>query len=443
MDFALKVSLTLASAAFFYFAYYRNFVFPQDILWQARMIFAGVATTIPVILIQIALPPDAPRFLVAFGYAALVEEGVRFCALAIRIHKSAPNFTVLEGTMDGILLGLGFAVFENISYILTHGGYGVLLRSLSAVPMHLFAGGMMGFFLSMRHLSMAALPEPYTPWQKLRSFLPAAGALAIPVLLHGAYDLALLYSGAFNYLLLVWILLGFFVLEACVRLGRALPDRNFLELLGVGLSEYRLLERQKEYEEWLERIQDQSGEVHLIDRSAAWSRPGFLLLIAGFCSGAWILWERSFLIEVPFEVRLTLIGGLPVVLGLMLILASKINYSFLQDHLLRVPAIARAVLKADGTEYETIVMDFSGGGTFIPENLPIAVDTAVELCLRDGGREVSVGSQICWSNPIAGKLPVGLLVRFKSPGPGFLLIRAAFALRKLRNTALRIIHGQG
>lgn len=442
MDLALKVSLTLASAAFFYFAYYRNFVFPQDILWQARMIFAGVATSIPVLLIQIALPPEAPSVVVAFVYAALVEEGVRFCALALRIHRSASDFTVLEGTMDGILLGLGFAVFENISYILTHGGYGVLLRCLSAVPMHLFAGGMMGFFLSLRHLSTAALPRPLSPWQKLLSFMAAVAALAFPVLLHGGYDLALLYSGPFNYLLLVFILLGFFVLEACVRLGRALPNRDLLELFSLGLGEYRLLVQQKEYEKWLERIQEQGEDVHLIDRTAAWSRPGILLLLGGLCAGAAIVWQRSLLPDVPFEVRLTLIGGLPVVLGLMLILASKVNYSFLQDHLLRVPAIAQAVLKVGGAEYETIVMDFSGVGTFIPENLPVPARAPVELCLRDGRRMAAVGSEICWRNGIAGKLPVGLLLRFISPGPGFLLMRVTFAIRKTRNAALRIIHGE-
>jgi RsiW-degrading membrane proteinase PrsW (M82 family) len=439
MDFALKLGLTLASAALFYFAYYRNFVFPQDILWQTRMIFAGVATCVPVILIQVSLPPEAPRFIIAFGYAALVEEGIRFLTLAYRVRKSHSNFTVLEGTMDGILLGLGFAVFENISYILTHSGYGVLLRSLSAVPMHLFAGGIMGYCLSFRRLSTSALSGPFTTWQKVRFAIPTVAALIVPVVIHGAYDLALLYSGAFNYFILIWILAGFFVLEAFVRLSRSLPDCNFLELMSLGLGEYRLLERQKEYEKWLERIQDHSEAVELLDRTASWSVPGILVALAGMCASVFVIVDRSILPEVPFEVRLTLIGGLPIVLGIMLTLASKINYSYLQDHLLRVPAVAQAVLRSGGQTYETIVMDFSGGGTFIPEILPVPVGTLVELELRDKGRRTVVQSQICWSNNIPGRLPAGLLVRFLKPGPGFRRMRLTFGFRKLRNALLRIL----
>lgn len=439
MDLVLKFGLTLASAALFYFAYYRNFVFPQDILWQTRMIFAGVATCVPVILIQVSLPPEAPRVVIAFLYAALVEEGVRFLALSFRVRKSHSNFTVLEGTMDGILLGLGFAVFENVSYILTHSGYGVLLRSLSAVPMHIFAGGIMGYCLSFRRLSTSALAGPLTTWQKVRFAIPTVIGLLLPVLIHGAYDLALLYSGAFNYFILFWILAGFFVLEAFVRTARALPDCNFLELMSLGVGEYRLLERQKEYEKWLERIQDHSEAVELFDRSASWSVAGILVTIGGLCAGAFVILQRSFLPEVPFEVRLTLIGGLPVILGLMLTLASKINYSYLQDHLLRVPAVAQAVLKADGNTYETIVMDFTGGGTFIPEVLPVSTGAMVELELRDMGRKAIVQSQICWTNHIPGRLPAGLLVRFLKPGPGFRRMRLIFGFRKLRNAFLRIL----
>ena len=57
-----------------------------------------------------------------------------------------------DEVMDGIVYmvgaSLGFACFENILYVLENGLKVAIVRSFTVVPLHAFALGLMGFYLS-------------------------------------------------------------------------------------------------------------------------------------------------------------------------------------------------------------------------------------------------------------------------------------------------------
>src|SRR5262249_49896045 len=87
-----------------------------------------------------------------------------------------------DGIVYGTRAGLGFALVENVGYLLgTHSGSGFLgmfiMRAALAVPGHAIWGGFMGHYAAMRR------------FDKCGPGLP--GGLATAALLHGPYDASL------------------------------------------------------------------------------------------------------------------------------------------------------------------------------------------------------------------------------------------------------------
>lgn len=116
----------------------------------------------------------------AFLTAAIPEESVKFglslCFLRILRVRRDSGVVLLVAAV-----ALGFAVFENMMAALTlTGPLGVLVtRSLTTV-LHACGGIVMGHFLA-RAQALGG-----------RRWIPLLVALIVPILLHGAYDLAVL-----------------------------------------------------------------------------------------------------------------------------------------------------------------------------------------------------------------------------------------------------------
>lgn len=117
----------------------------------------------------------------AFGFAGLSEEGAKLLAAWFMVR---PN-VLRRGRADFILgcagVGLGFALIENVSYVLQASDAWksvALIRSVSAVPMHAFLGLALGYGLSRA--------ESATGWGRLAAVL---GVWLFCAALHGLYDL--------------------------------------------------------------------------------------------------------------------------------------------------------------------------------------------------------------------------------------------------------------
>ncbi len=121
----------------------------------------------------------------AFGSAAFLEETFKLLAtvsfvIMTKAYKRPITLIVYAATVS-----LGFATFENLMYVVDEGLGTAVVRALTAVPCHGCLGAISGYYLGRYYLE--------------KKYLNLAKAWAVPVLLHGMYDLPLmvgLMSGA-------------------------------------------------------------------------------------------------------------------------------------------------------------------------------------------------------------------------------------------------------
>ncbi|HRH56704.1 MAG TPA: PrsW family glutamic-type intramembrane protease [Chitinophagales bacterium] len=118
--------------------------------------------------------------LYAFLVVALSEEFAKFFFLRYILFKREEFNEPLDGVVYAVMIGMGFAAFENILYVST-GGVGVaLLRMVTAIPAHAIFAVVMGYYVGLAKFDLTH-----------RSELIRKGLL-YPILLHGAYDFFLL-----------------------------------------------------------------------------------------------------------------------------------------------------------------------------------------------------------------------------------------------------------
>jgi RsiW-degrading membrane proteinase PrsW (M82 family) len=155
-----------------------------------KMALLGGLVVIPVALIELGLQRAvgarltgyAHALFVGFIVAGVVEEGAKvICVRAYIWHR--PEFDErLDGIVYATRVGLGFALVENVAYLLAQKGAGMfvvvfLLRAILAVPGHAIYAGIMGYFAGRKRFDNTG-PGMF-------------GGFVIAVLLHGGYDAAI------------------------------------------------------------------------------------------------------------------------------------------------------------------------------------------------------------------------------------------------------------
>jgi RsiW-degrading membrane proteinase PrsW (M82 family) len=158
--------------------------------WTLRKVsIAGALSTVPVVIVAYMLMPLAPALFTyeralfdSFVVAAGVEELAKlFVVYWLVWHK--PEFDErLDGIVYAARAGLGFALVENMLYLLAAedlAGFAITygLRALFAVPGHAIWAGIMGYYAARRRFD--------------RTGPGLLGGYLIAVFLHGAYDAAI------------------------------------------------------------------------------------------------------------------------------------------------------------------------------------------------------------------------------------------------------------
>ena len=119
--------------------------------------------------------------LLYFGVVAVSEEGFKFLLLHRRTW-SEPEFNCcFDGVVYAVFLSLGFALWENIRYVLAYGFATAVARALTAVPGHACFGVFMGAWYGAARRAALVGRREKSLWLRFLAFL-------IPCLLHGAYD---------------------------------------------------------------------------------------------------------------------------------------------------------------------------------------------------------------------------------------------------------------
>ena len=118
-------------------------------------------------------------FRTAFFGAAIPEESAKLFLLWLFLRKCKDFDERMDGIVYAVCVGMGFAAFENIEYLLAAGTEWVTTgigRSLTAIPGHFAFAVIMGYYYSLNH------------FDKYRAPLAGLKMWLYPVLAHGVYD---------------------------------------------------------------------------------------------------------------------------------------------------------------------------------------------------------------------------------------------------------------
>lgn len=211
---ALNVALALAPALLLlWWAYRRDSLKKESLRLLGLAFFVGLLAVVPALFVGLLAGPfqrvlrgPARLLYQAFIVAALVEEGVKYVVLTGFVRRHEEFDEASDGIVYGMAASLGFAFLENVLYV---GGPSsiLLLRGITAVPLHAGCGAIMGYAVARAH---------FDPSRR------AGAGLLIAVLVHGAYDALVLAGGGIAYASLA-IIAGLIV-AVPVLFRRAIAD---------------------------------------------------------------------------------------------------------------------------------------------------------------------------------------------------------------------------
>lgn len=171
-----------------------------------KLMLWGVFSIIPIVIVEVLLglffeTSNKESFLILFlncfiGIGLIEELGKWIISYEV-VYRDKEFNESYDAIVYSVFVSLGFALIENILYVLTNGVGVGLLRAFTSVPAHTCNGVLMGYFLSKTKIEEVNNNISKSKRNMFYSIL-------IPALLHTMYD-SLVFTENFNIL----IFLGF------------------------------------------------------------------------------------------------------------------------------------------------------------------------------------------------------------------------------------------
>ena len=135
-----------------------------------------------------------------FGIVAFAEESSKYLMLKRRSWRAREFNCRYDGVVYAVFVSLGFALWENISYVMAYGAGTAVVRAVTAIPGHACFGVFMGvFYGTAKKLER----KGHTGASKICRIL----SVVIPALIHGAYDyIATSQTGALYFTCFITVL---------------------------------------------------------------------------------------------------------------------------------------------------------------------------------------------------------------------------------------------
>jgi len=184
----LTLLITVGVPLFIVFAiiYSDKFREPSDLV--IKTFFAGVIICFPAAELNYLLIPSYE-----YSYrAGFTEETLKFLVLYFYIRPKSAFNEPMDAIVYGVIVSLGFATFENISYVYS-GNFEVdsfslaIMRAVSAIPMHATCGIIMGYFFGLHAFTHS------------KQFL--IKSIIFPIGIHATYNFLTGYDFLFLYFL--------------------------------------------------------------------------------------------------------------------------------------------------------------------------------------------------------------------------------------------------
>lgn len=111
----------------------------------------------------------------AFLLVALIEEFSKFVFVRGVLYRNSNFNEPFDGIVYAVMVGIGFATFENILYVFEGGIGTAVFRMFTAVPAHATFAILMGYYLGKAKFGQ-------------KKYYYTVYALSVATLFHGAYD---------------------------------------------------------------------------------------------------------------------------------------------------------------------------------------------------------------------------------------------------------------
>ena len=163
-----------------------------------------------------------------FGIVAFSEEGAKYFLLRRRTWHSAAFNCQFDGVVYATFVSLGFALWENIGYVIRYGFSTAVVRAVTAIPGHACFGVFMGawYGLAKRYDNMGCASQSKAC--RFLSFFLAAFA-------HGCYDyIATMDSVHYGWIFVAFIAVmfaaAFVVIQKMSKNDRFISQRTYYDL---------------------------------------------------------------------------------------------------------------------------------------------------------------------------------------------------------------------
>ena len=134
-------------------------------------------------------------FLYVFFGIALIEEGVKYFFLKNYMYKKEEFNEPMDGIVYAVMISLGFATVENISYVFKYEDQGLFVaitRMFTAIPLHAVCGVILGYFVGLAKFSEDKRPLLFK-------------GLFLAVLIHALYNYFIFLGQGFIFSIIVLI----------------------------------------------------------------------------------------------------------------------------------------------------------------------------------------------------------------------------------------------
>lgn len=169
-------------------------------------------------ILDLFIPYDSPMYniILYFGIVAFAEESSKYILMKKKTWKSWEFNCQYDGVVYAVFVSLGFALWENISYVMMYGFGTALVRALTAIPGHACFGVFMGIFYGIaRKLAYRGNNSGAT--------IMNVFAVLIPALLHGTYDYIATMATTEGTVYFVIFVIAMFIISY-ILVGRSAKD---------------------------------------------------------------------------------------------------------------------------------------------------------------------------------------------------------------------------
>jgi RsiW-degrading membrane proteinase PrsW (M82 family) len=158
------------------------------------------------------------NILLYFVIVGLSEEGFKYLMMKKRTWYNPEFNCQYDGVVYAVFTAMGFALWENISYVLSYGLSTALVRAVTAVPGHACFGVFMGILYGI------AKKEERSGYEQNSKIFRILSVI-VPAVIHGAYDyVASINAGTLFFVLFIVVL---FVL-AFLLVNRASKNDRYI-----------------------------------------------------------------------------------------------------------------------------------------------------------------------------------------------------------------------